>query len=222
VSLFGAWLTPFQVVFFSSGGREEHWTAENLAEMRLNGLVGFPLGGLLTVAIMAAAWAVLQPAGIDVNHLGQVALPVAKALGPVGLAVALVGFLAAVLAAAAEAALSIGYAVAQYFGWAWGKDRLPRDAPRFHLVCLVAVLGAAAFILTSIDPVALTVVSMVLGAAAIPLTYFPVLVVANDGDYMRGRVNGRWLNVPATLFLVVMVGTSVVTLPLLLFTKAGR
>jgi manganese transport protein len=222
VSLFGACLTPFQVVFFSSGGREEHWTTKNLTEMRTNAMVGFPLGGLLSVAIMAAAAVVLQPVGIDVNHLGQVALPAVKALGPVGLALALVGFLAAVLAAAAEAALSIGYAVSQYFGWTWGKDRLPRDAPRFHLVCLVALLGAAAFILTSIDPVALTVVSMVLGAAAIPLTYFPVLVVANDGDYLRGRVNGRWLNAVATVFLVLMVATSVVTLPLLFFTKAGR
>jgi hypothetical protein len=39
---------------------------------------------------------------------------------------------------------------------------------------------------------------------------------------MRGRVNGRWLNAVATLFLVLMVVTSVATLPLLFFTKAGR
>jgi manganese transport protein len=222
VSLFGACLTPFQVVFFSSGGREEHWTTKSLPEMRLNALVGFPLGGLLSIAIMAAAVVVLKPAGVDVSHLGQVALPVARALGPVGLAVALVGFMAAVLAAAAECALSMGYAVAQYLGWEWGKDRLPRDAPRFHLVCLLAVLGATALILTSVDPVTVTVLSVVLGAAAIPLTYFPVLVVANDGDYMGARVNGRWLNAVASVFLVVMVVTSLVTLPLLFFTKAGR
>src|SRR5690349_283754 len=100
VSLFGACLTPYQVVFFSSGGREEHWTTRSLGDMRINALVGFPLGGLLSIAIMAAAVVVLQPAGIDVSHLGQVALPVAQALGPVGLAIALVGFLAALLAAA--------------------------------------------------------------------------------------------------------------------------
>jgi len=222
VSLFGACLTPFQVVFFSSGGREEHWTTKSLPEMRLNALVGFPLGGLLSIAIMAAAVVVLKPAGVDVSHLGQVALPVAQALGPVGLALALVGFMAAVMAAAAECALSMGYAVAQYLGWGWGKDRLPRDAPRFHLVCLVAVLGATALVLTSVDPVTVTVLSVVLGAAAIPLTYFPVLVVANDGDYMGSHVNGRTLNALASVFLVIMVVTSIVTVPLLFFTKAGR
>jgi manganese transport protein len=222
VSLFGACLVPYQVVFFSSGGREEHWTPKNLTEMRFNSIIGFPLGGLLSIAIMAAAAVVLQPLQINVNHLSQVALPVARALGPVGLVVVLIGFTAAMLAAPAECALSIGYSVGQFFGWSWGKDRRPREAPRFHLVCLVALLAATAFILTSIDPVAVTIVSVVLGAAAVPLTYFPVLVVANDRDYMGARVNRRWSNALATVFLVLMVVTSIVTIPLILFTKAGQ
>lgn len=222
VSLFGACLVPYQVVFFSSGGREEHWTTRNLTEMRVNAVIGFPLGGLLSIAIMAAAVVVLQPLKIDVNHLGQVALPVAQALGPVGLVFALIGFAAAVFAAAAECALSIGYSVGQFFGWSWGKDRRPREAPQFHLVCLIAILVATAFILTSVDPITVTILAVVLGAAAVPLTYFPVLVVANDPDYMGRRVNRRWLNALATGFLGLMVITMVITLPLIFFTKAGK
>ena len=222
VSLFGACLVPYQVVFFSSGGREEHWTTRSLTEMRVNALIGFPLGGLLSIAIMAAAVVVLQPLKIDVNHLGQVALPMAKALGPVGLVFTLIGFAAAIFAAAAECALSIGYSVGQFFGWSWGKDRRPREAPRFHLVCLVAILAATAFMLTSVDPITVTILAVVLGAAAVPLTYFPVLVVANDPDYMGRRVNRRWLNALATGFLGLMVITMVVTLPLIFFTKAGK
>jgi manganese transport protein len=222
ISLFGACLVPYQIIFFSSGGREEHWTPKRIGEMRANAIIGFPLGGLLSIAIMAAAVVVLRPAGIQVNHLGEVALPLARALGPVGLAVGLLGFLAAVVAAAAECTLSVGYSVAQYFGWAWGKDRRPADAPRFQLVCLAALVAAAAFILTSIDPVMLTIVSVVLGAAAIPMTYFPVLIVANDRGYMGKRVNGRLANTLAIVFLLLMVVTSVATLPLLLFTKAGQ
>jgi manganese transport protein len=222
ISLFGACLTPYQVIFFSSGGREEHWTTKNLAEMRFNAVVGFPLGGLLSIGIMAAAVVVLEPAQISVHSLGQVALPVTQALGPWGLALALVGFAAAIFSAAAECALSIGYSVAQLFGWSWGKDRQPRDAPRFHLVCLLAVVAATAFILTSVDPVAVTIVSVVLGAAAIPLTYFPVLVVANDRDYLGRRVNRVWNNAIAMVLLILMVATSVAAVPLLLFTKAGQ
>jgi manganese transport protein len=222
VSLFGACLVPYQVIFFSSGGREEHWTPKSMPEMRVNALVGFPLGGLLSIAIMAAAAVVLRPEQIRVGHLSDVLLPVAHALGPVGLVFAVVGFVAAMFAAACECTLSIGYSVGQFFGWGWGKDKPPRDKPRFHLVCLLAVVAAAAFVLTSLDPIAITLVSVVLGVAAVPLTYFPVLVVANDRDYMGERANRAWSNGLATLFLVLMVVTSVATIPLLLFTKAGQ
>jgi manganese transport protein len=122
ISLFGACLVPYQIIFFSSGGREEHWTPKRIGEMRANAIIGFPLGGLLSIAIMATAVVVLRPAGIQVDQLGEVALPVARALGPVGLGIGLLGFLAATVAAAAECTLSVGYSVSQYFGWAGARS----------------------------------------------------------------------------------------------------
>ena len=53
VALFGAAMTPYEVFFFSSGAVEEGWTAKSLRTMRANVFVGFPLGGLLSLAIMA-------------------------------------------------------------------------------------------------------------------------------------------------------------------------
>jgi manganese transport protein len=221
VSLFGACLVPYQVMFFSSGGREEKWTTDSIPDMRMNAIIGFPLGGLLSIAIMAAAVPVLEPRGIDVNHLGQVALPVAQALGVTGLAFAMLGFFAATFAAGAECALSTGYMVSQYFGWNWGKMHRPATAPRFHTICLASVIAATAFILTSVDPITVTLISVVLGAAAIPLTYFPLLVVANDREYMGDRVNRALSNTLGVAFLVIMVVVSIATLPLLFITKAG-
>jgi Mn2+/Fe2+ NRAMP family transporter len=222
VSLFGACLVPYQVMFFSSGGREQKWTPESILDMRLNAIVGFPLGGILSVAIMAVAIPVLGPRQIDVSNLGEVALPVAQALGVTGLLLALLGFFAATFAAAAEAALSTGYMISQYFGWTWGKMHRPTHAPRFHLVCLAAVIAACAFILTTVDPITVTIVSVVLGAAAVPLTYFPILMVANDRDYMGRHVNKGLSNGLGIAFLLIMLVTSVVTLPLLFITKAGQ
>lgn len=222
ISLIGAAVVPYQVVFLTSGGREERWTPQRMKEMRLNVFVGFPLGGVLSIAIMAAAFVVLLPEGVSVSHLGQVALPVAQALGPVGLIFALVGFLAATVAAGCETMLSVGYSVSQFMGWNWGKTVTPKADPRFHLVCLVAAVIATGFVLTSIDPIEVTIVSVVLGAAAIPLTYFPVMVVANDRDFMGRWVNGRATNAVSTIFLIVLVVTSLVTLPLLFYTKSGQ
>jgi Mn2+/Fe2+ NRAMP family transporter len=222
VALIGACIVPYQVIFFSSGGREEGWTSKSITEMRVNAFIGFPLGGLLSLAIMAAAVPVLQPRSIGVSHLGQVALPVAAALGKAGLVFVFVSFFAATFAAAAESALSSGYAVAQHMGWSWGKRHPPDAAARFHLVCLASVIAATAFILTTVDPVTVTIFAVVLGAAAVPLTYFPILIVANDARLMGERVNRRWSNAAGTFFLTIMVIVSLVSLPLLILTKAGQ
>ena len=60
-----------------------------------------------------------------------------------GLAFAILGIFAATFGAALETALSAGYTVAQYFGWQWGKYVRPRQAARFHLVVLLAIVVAA-------------------------------------------------------------------------------
>ena len=128
---------------------------------------------------------------------------------------------AATFGAALETALSAGYGVAQYFGWQWGKYVKPREAARFHLVVLLAILGALLFALTGVDPVKVTEYSIVLSAAALPLTYFPILVIANDRDYMGGRVNGRFANTLGTVYLLILVVVSVITIPLIIITKGG-
>ena len=76
IALFGAAMTPYEVFFFSSGGVEERWSAKDIVTSRMNVFVGFPLGGLLSLAIAACAAVVLMPRQITVDTLGQVGLPV--------------------------------------------------------------------------------------------------------------------------------------------------
>jgi manganese transport protein len=222
IALFGAAMTPYEVFFFSSGAVEEGWTRRDLNENRANVFIGFPLGGLLSLAIMACAHLVLAPHDIDVDELSQVALPVAVALGKLGLAVVLVGIFAATFGAALETSLSAGYTVAQYLGWPWGKHRRPREASRFHVVILIAVLIGVVVACSGVDPVKVTEYSIVLSAAALPLTYFPILVIANDPGYMgEGHTNGRILNTIATVYLLLLSVVAVATIPLMIITKAG-
>src|SRR3954467_1562942 len=189
-------MTPYEVFFFSSGGVEERWTPKDLGTMRANVFIGFPLGGLLSLSIAGCAWVVLGPLQISVDSLGQVALPVAAALGKIGLAVAILGFVAATFGAACETGLSVGYSLAQYFGAQWGKYVRPNEATVFHAIILIATLAGTAFLMTAVDPILVTEVSVVFSAVALPLTYFPILVVANDPDYMGEQVNGRLANGP--------------------------
>ena len=222
ISLFGAAMTPYEVFFFSSGAVEEGWTRKDLKTERLNVYVGFPLGGVLSLAIAATSALVLLPQGIEVDHLDQVALPTVLALGKIGLAVLIVGFVAATFGAALETALSTGYSLAQYLGWQWGKRTAPKDAARFHAVVLVAVVLGAMLVLTTLDPVKVTEYSLVFSAIALPLTYFPILVVANDPEYMGESANGRVVNVLATGYLVLLTVVALAAIPLMIATKAGQ
>ena len=76
IALFGAAMTPYEVFFFSSGAVEEKWTVKDLGTSRLNVLVGFPLGGVLSIAIAACAAVVLLPGQIEVTSLSQTTMPV--------------------------------------------------------------------------------------------------------------------------------------------------
>jgi len=222
VALFGAAMTPYEVFFFSSGAVEDRWSIGDLGENTANVLIGFPLGGLLSIAIMTCAHLVFEPRGIGVDDLSQVMLPVAATLGKLGLAAVLIGVFAATFGAALETSLSAGYVVAQFFGWSWGKDRVPRDAARFHAVVLGSIVVAAVVALSAIDPVKVTELSIVLSAAALPLTYLPILVIANDERYMgREHLNGRLANAVGTVYLVILCAVAAAAIPLIVITKGG-
>jgi Mn2+/Fe2+ NRAMP family transporter len=222
VALFGAAMTPYEVFFFSSGGVEEGWSRADLIEARANVAVGFPLGGVLSLAIAGLAGVVYLPLGVQVDTLGQVALPVATQLGAIGLAVLLVGIFAATFGAALETVLSCGYSVAQYFGWQWGKFVRPAEASRFHALMIVAMLAGSMALLTTVDPIKVTEYSVVFSAVALPLTYLPILMVANDPDYLGEKTNGPIMNALSTIILGVVLLASLAAIPLMIYTKAGQ
>jgi manganese transport protein len=221
IALFGAAMTPYEVFFFSSGAIEEKWTVKDLGQSRLNVLVGFPLGGLLSVAIAGCAAVVLLPQAIDVTSLSQVVLPVAKAGGTVALAFVLIGILAATFGAALETTLSSGYTLAQFFGWSWGKFRSPAKAARFHLSMIICLLIGVAVLMTGVDPILITEYSVVFSAIALPLTYLPILIISNDPQYMGEHVNGRVTNGFALLYLVIILAAALAAIPLMIIAGAG-
>jgi Mn2+/Fe2+ NRAMP family transporter len=222
VALFGAAMTPYEVFFFSSGAVEEHWTRKDLGTSRLNVMIGFPLGGILSIAIAASAAIVLLPNQIEVTSLSQTVMPVVAAGGKLALAFVIVGIVAATFGAALETTLSGGYILAQFLGWTWGKFRRPAEAARFHVVMFVTIIVGAAVLFTGVDPILVTEYSVVFSAIALPLTYLPILIVANDAQYMGDETNGKVMNTLATVYLVIILIASLSAIPLMIVTGAGQ
>jgi Mn2+/Fe2+ NRAMP family transporter len=222
IALFGAAMTPYEVFFFSSGAVEERWTTKDLGTARLNVMVGFPLGGILSIAIASCAAIVLLPSQIEVTSLSQMVLPVVAAGGKLALAFVIIGIVAATFGAALETALSGGYILAQFLGWTWGKFRRPAEAARFHVVMFVAIVLGAAVLFTGVDPIMVTEYSVVFSAIALPLTYLPILIVANDSQYMGDKTNGRLINAFGSVYLVIILAASLAAIPLMIVTGAGQ
>lgn len=221
VGLIGAALMPYEVYFFSSGAIEERWTPKDLGLNRVNVIVGFGLGGLLSISLMIVAGVVWHPLGVQPEMIGTVALGANVPLGELGLVLALVGIGFAVSGAAIDTAFSSAYNLAQFFGWEWGKYREKRVAPRFTLAWLVALAVAYVVVSTGVDPVQLTEYSVVFSVVVLPLTYFPVLLVARDRAFMGEHANGRVASFLGWLYMGVILIVAVAAIPLLIATNGG-
>ena len=195
VGLLGAAMTPYEVYFYSSGGVEERWGPKDLGLNKANAMIGYGLGGFLSFALMIVGGSLFLGKGIEPQFLGSITLGAEVPLGQIGLLLAIVGILFAVGGAAIDTLFAGAYNLAQFLGWEWGRYRHPSGAPRFTLTWLVLLLLALGAVMTGVDPVQLTEYAVIFSAVALPLTYIPILLVANDRAYMRQYVNGRLANV---------------------------
>ena len=222
IGLLGAAMTPYEVYFYSSGGVEDRWSIKDLGLNRANAIVGYSLGGFLSLALMVVGAAVFLKHGINPEHLGTIALGSEQPLGKIGLLFAIVGILFAVGGASVDTVYSGAYNLAQFFGWEWGRYRSPAGAPRFTLTWLVLLVAALAIVLTGVDPVMVTEYAVIFSAVALPLTYIPILLVANDREYMGANVNGRLANVLGFVYLILIMVIAIGAIPLMIITNVGQ
>ena len=222
VGLLGAAMTPYEVYFYSSGGVEEQWRPKDLGLNRTNAIVGYMLGGTLSIALMIVGGAFFLRHGINPQHLGTIALGAQQPLGEIGLLLAIVGILFAVGGASIDTVFSGAYNLAQFCGWEWGRYRHPSGAPRFTLTWLVLLVLAMGIVMTGVDPVVLTEYAVIFSVVALPLTYLPILLVANDRAYMGAHRNGRLANVLGVVYLFIIMAVALTAIPLMIITNAGQ
>jgi manganese transport protein len=221
VGVIGAALVPYEVYFYSSGAIEDRWTVKDLGLNRANSVLGFVLGGILSIALIVVAGEVFFDPQVQPGYLGTTALGAQHAFGEAGLVLALLGMLFAVGGAAVECAFSGAYTLAQFAGWEWGKYRRPREAPRFTLAWLAFFALAFAIVETGVDPVLLTEYAVILSVVALPMTYLPVLLIARDRTFMGGHANGMLANALGWLYFAILLLVALAAIPLMLITDGG-
>ena len=88
-------MTPYEVYFYSSGAVEERWSPKDLGINRANAIVGYGLGGLLSLSLMIVGGDALPAARASTPELPRHDRRSGRRapLGQFGLLLALVGIL---------------------------------------------------------------------------------------------------------------------------------
>ena len=68
----------------------------------------------------------------------------------------------------------------------------------------------------------LTEYAVIFSVVALPLTYLPILLVAQDRSYMGDVVNGRLANTLGWIYLLIILVVAVTAIPLMLVTNGGQ
>jgi len=222
VAILSAVMFPYEAYFYSSGGIEEGWGPKDLLTNRVTTTVGFALGSLLAISILANSAQLFGPAMVGPEVPGTSALEAAIPLGKPGLLLALLGMLFAVAGAAVETCMSNAYALAQFFGWEWGRHKKPWEAPRFTLAWMGFFILAVMIVLTGIEVMTLVDYAIVFSVVVLPLTYLPLMLLAGDKSYM-GQYANKWLakGLGWTYFAIV-TAAAVAAVPLYLLTSGGQ
>jgi Mn2+/Fe2+ NRAMP family transporter len=222
VAIISAVMFPYEAYFYSSGGIEEKWGPKDLPTNRVTSIVGMSLGSLLSIAILSSAALLFASANVDPALPASTAMEAAIPFGRWGLIAALLGILMAISGAAVETCMANAYAIAQFFGWIWGRHRKPWEAPRFTIAWIALFLLALAIVLTGVDVMTLVDYAILFSILVLPLTYLPLMLLANDKKYMGQYVNGPIAKVLGWSFFGLISAAALAAIPLYLLTSGGN
>jgi Mn2+/Fe2+ NRAMP family transporter len=220
-AILGAIISPYLIFFYSSGAHEEKWSRRSLTINRITAVVGMGFGSLTAIALVVLSATVLKPFHLNGGTLAEVGLGMAKPLGRTGALLFAGALLVTCFGAALEVSLSVGYNVAQGFGWEWGEDKAPVEAPRFNLVITGFLVVAVAVGLLGIDPLQLTLYGSAFTALVLPVSLVPFLVIMNDPEYLEDRTNGRLTNIATIAIIAMACVVALVSIPLLILSGGG-
>lgn len=214
VSILGATLSPYLMYFYSSGAIEDKWDRTYIPVNRFIALFGMTFGGVLSMAVLIVAALALQPKGIQVETFPQAALLMTTALPKWGFYLFAVSMIFACFGAALEISLAIAYFFAQGFGWNWSEDLKPSKNSRFAFVYTLIIMLAAIPLIMGIDPIKVTMISMALTSATLPLAIVPFLFLMNDPVYLGKHRNGWISNSVVAITILISFVLALISIPL--------
>lgn len=217
VSILGASISPYLFFFYSSGAIEDNWQETHVGINRIIATLGMSFGSVISISVLILAAMIFAPQGIKIEHYSQLPDLLIPVFGHKGFWLLVASLGIACMGAAMEITLQMAYLTAQGFGWNWSENQRPLDEARFSFVYTIVLLLGALIVITGLDPLTITIVSMVLTAATLPVSIVPFLFLMNDRSYVRIYRNGWLSNTVVILIIGLAFVLAVVSIPLQIF-----
>ena len=217
VSILGASISPYLFFFYASGAIEDEWNEGYVGINRIIATGGMSFGSVISISVLILAATIFAPHGMKFEHYSQLPTLLVPVFGYWGFWLVVASVAIACLGAAMEITLQMAYFTAQGFGWNWSENQRPLDEARFSTVYTLTLILGALLTLTGIDPLTLTIFSMAVTAATLPVSIVPFLFLMNDYSYVRGYRNGWFSNSVVIVIIGIAFVLAVVAIPLQIF-----
>lgn len=204
VALVGTTVVPYNV-FLHSNLVQEKWADEpqelGLKKARLDNVVSISVGGLITLAILATAAAVMFTQGLEATSAADLADPLRPMLGDAAPWFLAVGLFAAGLTSAIAGPMGAAYAICGVMGW-------PTDmkGAKFRAIVVVVVVIGAVIAVVGANPIQVIILAQAANGILLPVIAFFLLVTMNNKRLLGRHANSLVGNlIGGVIFLVTLV-----------------
>jgi len=217
VSILGATISPYLYFFYSSGAIEDQWNEGHVGINRIIATGGMTFGSVISIGVLILAAMIFAPQGMKMEHYSQLPMLLTPVFGYWGFWLLVASLAIACLGAAMEITLEIAYLTAQGFNWNWSENQHPSAEARFSAAYTITIILGALSTLVGIDPLSMTIFSMALTAATLPVSIVPFLFLMNDYSYVRVYRNSWFSNAVVIAIIGLAFVIAVVAIPLQIF-----
>lgn len=203
IALIGTTIVPYNIFMQSSllakPGSQQHLLPQ-IRENRINNIISFSIGGLITIAILGTAASTFFAQGLAANA-GNLALQLTPLLGEFATLFFAIGLFSAGLTSAITAPLAGAYAVCGALGLATSPKEIS-----FKIVAGLILLSGVLVAFSGIKPIAAIIFAQATNALLLPVIGVFLLIVVNNKRIMRQHTNSIISNILGWLIVTLIVG----------------
>lgn len=206
MALIGTTVVPY-ALFLHASSASKRWpqqlgvsVAASLQEARRDVQMSIPLGGLVTLAIVATAAAAFFGQSASIEGAADLAQSLQPVFGPAATYLMALGLLAAGVSSSVTAPLASAYALSGVLGWS-----ADMRSWRFRATWLSIIVIGMGLASLGVRPVTLIVFAQVANGILLPLITAFLLLAVNRRE-LGEHANSLWQNVLGAVVLIVACG----------------